>query len=128
MPPRIRPVPRQARAAWLFAMGLLAMAMTAMGGTGVLRTHTAGTGFFVEICSAKGTRSVPGLPSGEHSLPGSQPDCCQLCATGAPLLLADATLALPPAPEFAEVRFAEPVFPRRAVTHLSHPPRGPPSA
>ena len=128
MPPRIRSVPRQTRAAWLFAMGLFAMAMTAMGGTGVLRTHTAGTGFFVEICSAKGARSVPGQPSGEHSLPGSHSDCCQLCATGAPLLLADATLALPPAPEFAQVRFAEPVSRPGAMARLSHPPRGPPFA
>lgn len=129
MPPRIRSVPRQTRAAWLFAMGLFAMAMTAMGGTGVLRTHIAGTGFFVEICSAKGARSVPGQPSGEHSLPaGSHSDCCQLCATGAPLLLADAALAVPPAREFAQVRFAEPVSRPGAMARLSHPPRGPPSA
>lgn len=122
MQPRIRPVPRQARAAWLFALGLFAMAMTAMGGTGVLRPHAAGNGFYVEVCSAKGARSVPGLPAGSHS------DCCQLCTTGASLLLADFTLAVPQAPEFAEVRFAEPVSRPGAMARLSHPPRGPPSA
>jgi hypothetical protein len=130
MKPRIRPVPRQARAAWLLAFGLFAMAMTAMGGVGLMQTHAAGGGFLVEICSARGAGRIEFVPqSGESSLPaGSHSDCCQLCATSAPLLLADASLAVPPAPALGDTLAANPVSRLVASARLSHPPRGPPSA
>jgi hypothetical protein len=130
MKPSILPVPRQARAAWLLACGLFAIAMTAMGGVGLMRTHAAGGGFLVEICSAKGAGRIEFVSqSGERSLPGgSHSDCCQLCATGAPLLLADATLVVPTAPVLGDTLSADPVSRPAASARLSHAPRGPPSA
>jgi hypothetical protein len=129
MQPRIRS-PRQSKAAWLLAFGLFAMAMTAMGGTGLMRATAAGGGFFVEICSAKGAGRIEiALPSGESSTPaGGHSDCCQLCAASAPLLLVGAMLDLSPAPAFGGVRFASLVSRPAAIERLSHPPRGPPSA
>lgn len=130
MQPRIRPVPRQPCAAWLLAFGLFAMAMTAMGGFGAMRPHAPGNGFYVEICSARGTGLTGlALPSGESSLPpGSQPDCCQLCAASAPLMLAGTALAVAPGPAIGSTRSAEPVSRPAAIARLSHPPRGPPAA
>ena len=130
MQARLRPVPRQLHAAWLFAFGLFAMAMTAMGGTGLMRTHGAGGSFFVEMCSSKGAGRIDlALQSGNSSLPESvHQDCCQLCATNAPLLRADSTLDLPSAPVFGSARFASLVSRPAALAWLSHPPRGPPSA
>lgn len=130
MPPRIRSVPRQTRAAWLFAMGLFAMAMTAMGGFGAMRPHAPGNGFYVEICSARGAGLIGlALPSGERSLPpGSQSDCCQLCAASAPLMLAGTALAMPPGPAIRAIRSVDPVSRPAAIARLSHPPRGPPAA
>ncbi len=126
----IRPVPRQAHAAWLLAFGLFAMAMTAVGGTGLLRSHGAGGGFFVEICSGKGANRIDfALSSGKSSSPQSgHQDCCQLCAASAPLLLGDATLGVPSAPVFGRARFAGLVVRSAALARPSHPPRGPPSA
>ncbi len=130
MQPRNRPVSRQANATWLFAFGLFAMAMTAIGGTGLMRTHGVDGGFFVEICSVKGASRIEFvLPSGESSTPaGSHSDCCLLCATSASLLLSGTTLGVPPAPAFGRARFASPVSRSAAVARLSHSPRGPPSA
>ena len=126
----IRPVPRQAHAAWLLAFGLFAMAMTAVGGTGLLRSHGAGGGFFVEICSSKGANRIDlALSSGKSSLPESgHQDCCQLCATSAPLLLGDTALRVPSVPVFGGARFASLVSHPAATERLLHPPRGPPSA
>jgi hypothetical protein len=127
---RIRPFPRPPHAAWLLAFGLFAMAMSAMGGTGLLRTHAADGGFFVEICSSTGAGRIDlARQSGKSSLPesGGQ-DCCQLCATAASLLLSDVTLGAPPAPAFGRANFSAPLLRPAVIAWLSHPPRGPPTA
>ncbi len=120
--------------AWLLAVGLFAMALQAMGGSGLMPRVAADGGFQVEICTSKGVGKFS-LPSqsGRTSLPADMPDaghqdCCTLCAAGAPLLLADAVLGVPPAPTFRGVLAAAPLLSPFARAWLSHPPRGPPHA
>lgn len=127
---RIRPVPRQTQAAWLFALGLFAVAMAALGGSGLMRNHAAGAGFLVEICSTRAAGIADlARQTGSPSLPDSgSRDCCQLCATSAPALLGDATLGVPPAPIFGAARFAGPASHPVSLQRLAHPPRGPPYA
>jgi hypothetical protein len=120
--------------AWLLAIGLFAMALQAMGGSGLMPRVAADGGFQVEICTSKGVGkySMPSQ-SGRTSLPADMPeaghqDCCTLCAAGAPLLLADAALGVPPAPTFRGGFSADSLLPSFALAWLSHPPRGPPRA
>ena len=119
--------------AWLLAIGLFAMAMQTMGGSGLMPRMAAGGGFQVEICTSKGVGKLAVAPqSGQTSLPdvpdvGHQ-DCCTLCVASAPLLPAGAAPGVPPAPTFRSIFVANP-FPRpSAAAWLSHPPRGPPQA
>ena len=119
--------------AWLLAIGLFAMALQAMGGSGLMPRAAAGGGFQMEICTGKGVvKLAPASPSGRTSLPNvpdaGHQDCCTLCAASAPLLLADVALGVPPAPTFRG-GFAAPSSTRPAATAwLSRPPRGPPQA
>jgi hypothetical protein len=118
--------------AWLLAVGLFAMALQAMGGSGLMPRLAADGGFQMEICTSKGVGKLPvPLQSGRTSLPApdhGHQDCCTLCAASAPLLLADAVLGVPPAPTFRGAFFAGPLLPPFTLAWLSHPPRGPPHA
>ena len=116
--------------AWLLAIGLFAMALQAMGGSGLMPRVAAGGSVQMEICTSKGvSKLAAALQPGKTSLPdGGHQDCCTLCAASAPLLLADAALGVPPAPTFRSIFFAR-SFPWPFTTAwLSHPPRGPPPA
>jgi hypothetical protein len=116
--------------AWLLAIGLFAMALQAMGGSGLMPRVSAGGGVQMEICTSKGVGKVAAaLQSGRTSLPdSSHQDCCTLCAASAPLLLADAALGVPPAPTFSNSFFAGSFPWPSATAWWSHPPRGPPQA
>jgi hypothetical protein len=116
--------------AWLLAIGLFAMALQAMGGSGLMPRVVAGGGVQMEICTGKGVSKLAVTsPSGRTSLPDAgHQDCCTLCAASAPLLLADAALGVPPAPTFHSGPVAGPFLSPSAVAWLSHPPRGPPQA
>ena len=65
--------------AWLLAIGLFAMALQAMGGSGLMLRH-AGGGLQMEICTGKGmlragsTTSLRGLVDAA----GDEIDCCEL--------------------------------------------------
>ena len=126
----IRFRPFRHSAAWLLAIGLFAMAMQALGGSGLMPHLSAAGGVQLEICTSKGVSKILVTPqSGQTSLPDSgRQDCCTLCAASAPLLLADAALGVPPAPTFRDIPDAA-SSPRPAATAwLAHPPRGPPPA
>ena len=134
MPRSARFRPFRHSPAWLLAVGLFALALQAMVGSGLMPRFSAGGGFQVEICTGKGLGklAVSSQP-GRTSLPTNVPDaghqdCCSLCAASAPLLLADAILGVPPAPTFPGVPLAGTFLPPPAIAWLSHPPRGPPSA
>ncbi len=130
MPAFADPLSFRRRAARLLAFGLLAVAMHALAGSGLMRVHSAGSGFFAEICTSKGTRPIdPAFAAGTLPSPdrGHQ-DCCTLCASGLPLLFAGAGIAVPPAPTFRSVFFSSPFPSPAAFARVSHPPRGPPAA
>ena len=116
------------RAAWLFAIGLFAMAMHAFGGSGIMRPNSVASGFYAEICTSQGLSKLD--PSGQSGIPplpdGGHHDCCKLCVASAPLLPVDAVLGVPPAPTVAKVFFAACRLRPAAIARLSKPPRGPP--
>jgi hypothetical protein len=116
--------------AWLFAIALFAMAMQAIGGSGIMPRNAAGGDFRAEICTSRPAGRVdPASRSGQPALPDSgHQDCCSLCLTGTPVLLADATLGVPPAPTFDSIFFSSPFPFPSTIARLSHPPRGPPAA
>jgi Protein of unknown function (DUF2946) len=116
--------------AWLLAIGLFAMAMQAMGGSGLMPRMAAGGGFQVEICTSKGVGKPAVAPQpGQTSLPDAgHQDCCTLCVASAPLLPAGTAPGVPPAPTFHAVLVANPLLAPSAIARLSHPPRGPPQA
>ena len=114
---------------WLLAIGLFAMAMQALGGSGVMPRSSGGS-FHVEICTSKGADKLAStLPSGKTSLPDSgHQDCCKLCVSSAPLLLPDVALGVPLAPTFRSIFFAGSFSHSPAFERLSPPLRGPPPA
>lgn len=122
--------------AWLLAIGLFAMAMQAMGGSGLMPRMAAGSGFQMEICTSKGVGKLAAAPqSGQTSLPNvpnvpdaGHQDCCTLCVASAPLLPAGAAPGVPPAPTFKGFLAASPLLAPPVIAWLSHPPRGPPQA
>jgi hypothetical protein len=115
--------------AWLLAVGLLAMALQALGGSGLMPRLVAG-GVQMEICTSKGVGriTVASQPGGTSLPDGGHQDCCTLCAAGAPLLLAAAGLGVPPVPTFRAGPPARAVPAPAAPAWLTHPPRGPPQA
>ena len=116
--------------AWLFAIALFAMAMQAIGGSGIMPRNAAGGDFRAEICTSRPAGGVnPASRSGQPVLPDSgHQDCCSLCLAGAPVLLADAMPGVPPAPTFDSVFLSSPVPFPSTIARLSPPPRGPPAA
>jgi hypothetical protein len=133
MPQIAYPLSLRHRSAWLLALGLLAVALQALGGTGLLRPGaSAGTGekFAAEVCTSHGV-----VKAAAAQLPGagSQPatdahDCCKLCAAGAPLLIAGIGIAVSPAPTFTHPTLrrrrlpSAPRIPRAALPRAPEPP------
>ena len=132
MPQIAYPLSLRHRSAWLLALGLLAVALQALGGTGLLRPGaSAGTGekFAAEVCTSHGV-----VKAAAAQLPGagSQPatdahDCCKLCAAGAPLLIAGIGIAVSPAPTFIPGTDSPNSAPPTLAVRTAHPPRGPPA-
>lgn len=120
------------RAAGLWAIGLLAVALHVLAGTGLLRSSAdtgKGVGFAAELCTSHGVVAAdPAQTSGGGSPPdtGSH-DCCKLCAAGGPLLAAELAAGVPPAPTFAARQVS--LFSARPTqaAWTAHPPRGPPA-
>ncbi len=119
--------------AWLLAIGLFAMALQAMGGSGLM-PHVSAGGVQMEICTSKGVSKLAVTSQSDRTLlPTNVPDaghqdCCTLCAASAPLLLVDAAIGVPPAPTFRSTFVAGASSRPLTTAWLSHPPRGPPPA
>jgi len=132
MPRSHHPLQFRRRRAWLLTLGLLAMALHLLAGSGLVRAASpagGGDGFVAELCTSHG---VIQLDASRNSSDGSRPasvthDCCKLCAAGGPLLNADSTAGVAPAPTFttpgASYLHVRPAL----VARTAHPPRGPPA-
>lgn len=114
----------------LLALGLLAMALHLVAGSGMARATAAQGGkggFLTELCTSHGVVKLdlgqPGgkLPAGEFH------DCCTLCAAGAPLLAPGHGLAVAPAPTFHIMQDWRRLAPRPHAPLTAHAPRGPPA-
>lgn len=126
-----RPLSLRRHPAWLLALGLLAVALHVMAGTGLMRAapSVGGDGTFVaELCTSHGGQgALPRVPGGSSSPASGTHDCCKLCAASSPLLAAASIPAVPPAPTFASAP-ALPAFVRVTPDIRSaHHPRGPPA-
>lgn len=115
---------------WLLAFGLFAMAMQVLGGIGIMPRSMASGSFLAEVCTSKGiVKRDLERQSGSSSLPDSgHQDCCVLCAASAPVLLAHASLGVPPAPTFRNAFIANPLSPPPIPAWLLQSSRGPPLA
>lgn len=120
------------RAAWLLILGVLAVALHALAGTGLMRSGAnsgSGQGFVAEVCTSHGVQK-PDLASAANgqSQPGSAGhDCCKLCAAGGPLLAAGDRIGVSPAPTLHVLHATHPPARPAAVAWTAHPPRGPPA-
>ena len=139
-----RPVVRfnrpTARRAWsLFVLGVLAVLMHTLAAIGLIGSHqamargNADAGFSAAICSVVGTTAnaasdTASIAGNTNPQPanGNPHDCCKLCVAGAPLLLADAIAAVPPAPTFHAARMNVDTARPATAAWTAHPPRGPP--
>ena len=119
-------------AAWLLVLGLLAMSLHVLAGTGSLRGIAAtgnGGRFAAELCTSHGLLTVdPAQTRGDSSQPATGVhDCCKLCAAGAPLLVADMAARVPLVPTFAAPHDSPTSARPRPAVRTAHPPRGPPA-
>lgn len=115
----------------LLALGLLAMALHLVAGSGMTRA-AAGQGgkggFLTELCTSHGVVKLD-LGQGGGKVPaGEVHDCCTLCAAGAPLLAPGHGLAVSPAPTFGAAPIWRRLAQRTHVPLTAHAPRGPPAA
>ena len=132
MPQIAYPLSLRHRSAWLLAIGLLAVALHALAGTGLMRTSAvAGSGdrFVAEVCTSHGlaTLDPSQTGSGDSSPATGMHDCCKLCAAGAPLLIAGIGIAVSPAPTFIPGNDSPNSAPTTLAVRTAHPPRGPPA-
>jgi len=125
---RFPAIPRHARPAMLLAAGLLAVAMHALSAMGLMPAHRDGGGFSPEICRGDGVVRT-GAGGTADIVPGSDGaghDCCKLCAVCSPILFADVTPDLGPAPPGDAVRPVRTSAWPATKASVAHPPRGPP--
>ena len=120
------------RSGLLLALGLLAVALHVLAGSGLMRMGGAAgeaDRFVAELCTSHGVLPAASLQTpGEGSAPaGAVHDCCKLCAAGAPLLAAEMAVGVPPAPTLAAPPLARDSAQRTLVVRAAHPPRGPPA-
>jgi hypothetical protein len=126
------PLSLRHRSAWLLAIGLLAVALHALAGTGLMRTSAvAGSSdrFVAEVCTSHGLTTLDPLQTGsDDSVPATgMHDCCKLCAAGAPALAADIEIGVPPAPTFSIRNASDSSAHPTLAVWTAHPPRGPPA-
>lgn len=107
----------------MLVIGLFAMFLHVLAGSGLVRAGVAGAeGFVPDVCSSHGSIK-PGtggnLPQGKH-------DCCKLCAAGAPPMLPTTAIAAGPVRALvgpiAQTESATP----GSMPAAAHRPRGPP--
>lgn len=120
------------RTAWLLFLGLLAVVLHGLAGTGLVRASAStgsGDSFVAEVCTSHGlSRLDPAQTRGDSSQPASGAhDCCKLCATGGPLLTADLAPGVAPAPAVATPHDPPPVARPTLAVRTAHRPRGPPA-
>ena len=124
------PFPIRRRPALLLAVGLLAMVLHLVAGSGMVRAAAAQTvkgAISGELCTSHGVvrfdlgRDGSEVPSGEVH------DCCTLCAAGAPLLAPGDSPAVAPAPTFRITQDSRRFVPRSHLPLTAHAPRGPPA-
>ena len=123
----------------LFALGLLAVLMHTLAAIGLIGSHramargNADAGFVAAICSVVGTTAnatadTTTIAGNTNPQPANDNphDCCKLCVAAAPLLLADVTSAVPPAPTFHAPPVGDDTARPATAAWTAHPPRGPP--
>ncbi len=127
---RFLAIPRPARPAMLLAAGLLAVAMHALGGMGLMPAHRAGGGVSPEICRGNGgvSAGVAGTADGMPAPGGAGHDCCTLCVVSAPVLFTDAVPDFAPGPLGAVFPPAGGLARPATEPSVAHPPRGPPAS
>lgn len=119
---------------------MLAVLMHTLAAIGLVGSHQAMArdsvdAFSASICSVAGatdtaakTDNTGTTNNGDPSPANGNPhDCCKLCVAAAPLLLAAATAAVPPAPTFHATRMDGDTARPAAADWTAHPPRGPPT-
>lgn len=132
MPQIAYPLSLRHRSAWLLALGLLAVALHVLAGTGLMRASAVtggGDRFVAEVCTSHGLAKLdPSQTGGGDSSPASgMHDCCKLCAAGAPALAAGIEIGVPPAPTFSIRSTADSSAHPALAVRTAHPPRGPPA-
>jgi hypothetical protein len=123
------PLSFRRRRAWLLVLGVLAIALHLLAGSGWPRAARGdGESFVALLCTSHGLVRVGAASAADgESVPArAAHDCCKLCAAGGPLLAADIAAAVPPAPTFIlrqdALAFAQPA----PALWSAHAPRGPP--
>lgn len=120
------------RAIRLLVLGVLAMVLHALAGTGWVASATAAAkdaSFAAEVCTSHG---LVKLDPAQAPAGGSQPDtgvhdCCKLCASGGPLLAVDIPAGVAPAPTFSCAQASPAAAPPMPAVRGAHAPRGPPA-
>ena len=120
------------RAAWLLTLGLLAVSLHALAGTGLMRAGSSagnGGGFVGQVCSSHGVFQLdPEHSRDENSQSGAGVhDCCKLCAAAGALLVAHGEIGVLPAPTLATSPDLSSSARPTPAARTAHPPRGPPA-
>lgn len=110
----------------MLVVGMFAMLLHLLAGTGLVRAGIANDGGFVpQVCSSHGVAS----PGTQHFPGGGQVshDCCKLCAAGAPPILSGTTAAVLPAPTFVTRQANLEEVTQGQAPPSANRPRGPPT-
>ncbi len=93
-------------------------------------TPGVGSSFAAEVCTSHGVRKLdPAQIGAAGSQPGTEVHaCCKQCATGSPMLAADFSAGVSPAPRFHAFRGSQAAARPTLALRTAHPPRGPPAA
>ena len=125
-------LPAFRRRAWLLTLGLLAMALHLLAGSGLIRAASAagsGNEFVAELCTSHGLVQGGALqtPDGSSAPASGVHDCCKSCAAGGPLLTAGLAAAVAPAPTFTPWQGTAALVHPMPAARTAHAPRGPPA-
>lgn len=120
------------RAVRLLFLGVLAVVLHALAGTGLMASATAAgkeASFAAEVCTSHGLVKLDRAqaPAGSSQPDSGMHDCCKLCAAGGPLLAADIPAGVAPAPTFAIARAAPAATSPTPAAWTAHSPRAPPA-
>lgn len=124
--------PLRHRTAWLCALGLLAVALHVLAGTGLMpaKSHAGnGDSFAAEVCTNHGiVQAASSQTPRDDSRPASGThDCCELCAAGGPLLTVGIAPGMAPAPIFGAAHDSHSSVRPTLAVRTAHPARGPPA-